>query len=43
MLSIRNHLSNNDNNDKKDLFGAAERMTAELEKRIKNKFSGLNG
>ena len=34
---------NNDNNDKKDLFGAAEQMTAELEKRIKNKFNGLNG
>ena len=32
-----------DKNDKKDLFGAAERMTAELEKRIKNKFNGLNG
>jgi 1-acyl-sn-glycerol-3-phosphate acyltransferase len=34
---------NNDSEDKKDLFGAAEQMTTELENRIKKKIKDLNG
>ena len=33
---------NSDSEDKKDLFGVAERMTAELENRIKTKIKDLN-